>query len=76
MSEKVCNGCGQVHRPGVLVECVGGPRDGERHDYALGDPDPTPNGRYVLDRTYGERQGGKRQYAYLWTSTPEADRAG
>lgn len=66
---KTCS-CGQQHRMGMPVEMVGGPRDGERHDYSLGDPEPTPAGRYVLDRRYGEDRGRRREYAYAWEPAP------
>lgn len=48
-----------------MVECIGGPLDGQRHDYATGDP-MAPGGMYVLDRRYSENRGQKREYVYLW----------
>lgn len=66
MAERKRCSCGQVHEPGVMVEFVGGPRDGERHDYALGNPETLACGRYVLDRGWGERRGQRREYVYRW----------
>jgi hypothetical protein len=69
-----CDACGVVLRAsdlkprtpdGVPVECIGGPLDGERHDYSLGDP-VAGGGVYRLDRGYGERRGRRREYAYIW----------